>query len=281
MPRSSARLRRLVVVAAFAGLAVPIAQSSAGPAYADDVWGAGKDGPSTVQVHGDHTGTHTGHGSPSGPLGPFTGTSGTHVPTPAEVAQAAACVGAAAGAVVSAAGLDLVGAVVGAAAVGTECGSQPNAAPGTPATPVITTEMVSQAASVTAPRNPPHVEPGHDSLVNIPNNYWTDTEPVADEITVLGVRIPMHWTPTSTTWDFGDGATATGNGVRGADVGTPGTVEHAYDRRGSYAITTSTSYDLTFRLPGHGPQTIHLTAPPSPAVTLPVRELQTRTDYAD
>ncbi|MCW2768556.1 MAG: hypothetical protein JWO11_4515 [Nocardioides sp.] len=48
----------------------------------------------------------------------------------------------------------------------------------------------------------------------------------------------------------------------------------------SYDITTTTTYDLTFVLPGQGAQTIQLTAPASPAVTLPVREIQTRATYA-
>ena len=59
----------------------------------------------------------------------------------------------------------------------------------------------------------------------------------------------------------------------------PVPIEHAYARQGSYAITTSTTYDLTFVLPGQGAQTIALTAPPSPPVTLPVREIQTLVDY--
>jgi hypothetical protein len=47
-----------------------------------------------------------------------------------------------------------------------------------------------------------------------------------------------------------------------------------------YAITTSTDYDLTFVIPGAGQQTIALTSPPSPAVVLPVREMQTLANYA-
>ena len=54
-------------------------------------------------------------------------------------------------------------------------------------------------------------------------------------------------------------------GVEGADVGAPGAVEHAYARQGSYAITTTTTYDLTFVLPGQGAQTIPLDLPAEPA----------------
>ena len=58
----------------------------------------------------------------------------------------------------------------------------------------------------------------------------------------------------------------------------PGAIEHSYARQGSYDITTATTYNLSFVLPGQGAQTIALTAPPSPPVTLPVREIQTVVD---
>ena len=88
-----------------------------------------------------------------------------------------------------------------------------------PARPRVTTEMVVEAARLTAPTSPPHVEPGTVSYVNIPNNYWTESPTVNDSVTVVGQTIPLVWTPTGTTWDFGDGASATGDGVEGADVG--------------------------------------------------------------
>ena len=140
--------------------------------------------------------------------------------------------------------------------------------------------MVVNAARVVAPTSPPHVEPGTLSFVNIPNNYWTDAGVVHTAVTVLGRSIPLTWTPTSTTWSFGDGATGTGDGVKGAGIGAAGAVEHAYAQQGSYAITTATTYSLSFVLPGQGAQTITLTSPPSPAVTLPVSEIQTLVDYA-
>ena len=147
-----------------------------------------------------------------------------------------------------------------------------------PARPRVTTEMVVEAARVTAPTNPPHVEPGTVSYVNIPNNYWTESPTVRDSVTVVGQTIPLIWTPTGTTWDFGDGASATGDGIEGADVGAPGAIEHSYARQGSYDISTTTTYNLSFVLPGQGAQTIALTSPPSAPVTLPVREIQTVVD---
>ena len=100
-----------------------------------------------------------------------------------------------------------------------------------------------------------------------------------DSVTLLGVTIPLRWTPTSTAWSFGDGVAATGNGVPDADLGAPGAIEHSYGRQGSYAITTTTNYDLTFLLPGQAVQTIQLSSPPSPPVTLPVREIASLVSY--
>ena len=140
--------------------------------------------------------------------------------------------------------------------------------------------MVTDAARLTAPTAPPHVEPGDWSFVHIPNNYWTDAPTVQTSVNVLGRAIPLTWTPTGTTWSFGDGGTATGNGIEGAGLGEAGAIEHAYTRQGSYDIATTTTYDLTFVLPGQGAQTVALTSPPSPPVTLPVREIQTRVSYA-
>ena len=164
----------------------------------------------------------------------------------------------------------------------TPCAPTDDPEPGEPpARPQITAAMVTAAASVVAPTSPPHVEPGEVSYVHVPNNYWTDAPTVNNSLTLLGVTIPLRWTPVATTWNFGDGSSATGNGVAGANVGAPGAVEHAYDRQGSYDITTSTAYNLTFVLPGQGAQTVQLTSPPSPAVTLPVGEVQTIVDYVN
>ena len=163
----------------------------------------------------------------------------------------------------------------------TPCAPTDDPEPGQPpAPPRVTAAMVVEAARVTAPVNPPHVEPGNESYVNIPNNYWAESPTVNDAVTVLGRTIPLVWTPTGTTWDFGDGGSATGDGVEGADVGAPGAIEHSYARQGDYDISTATTYNLTFVLPGQGAQTVALTAPPSPPVNLPVGEVQTRVDYA-
>ena len=103
------------------------------------------------------------------------------------------------------------------------------------------------------------------SYVNIPNNYWTESPTVNDSVTVVGQTIPLVWTPTGTTWNFGDGASATGDGVQGADVGAPGAIEHSYARQGSYDISTTTTYNLSFVLPGQGTADPFADCPSQPA----------------
>ena len=253
---------------------------ASGPAYADDVKpniSVTPDGPSSAGVQGTQTTTQTTPGQ-SGYTGSgytdsgFTGTGSSSGGSSTSTSAGATTVP------------STCGSYQGSTFVPYACPADPNpsAAPGPgqpPAPPRVTTAMVVEAARVTAPANPPHVEPGTVSYVNIPNNYWTDSATVNDSVTVVGRTIPLVWTPTSTTWDFGDGGSATGDGVQGADVGAPGAIEHSYARQGSYDISTATTYNLSFVVPGQGPQTITLTAPPSPPVNLPVREIQTLVDF--
>ena len=270
-----------------------VAAFASGPAYADEVptFSGSPDGPNSATIGGSQTTTNTSPGTPgssgsNGSNGSSGGNGGSDAWTNWQgsttshpgwsPASTNACDPAQYGPQGYSTTLVLPG----------PC-SQPSPAapaqPGQPAAPppppVITTEMVVDAAKVTAPTNPPHVEPGTVSYVHIPNNYWTETNPVADAVNVLGQTIALTWTPTGTTWSFGDGSTATGDGVQGAGLGAAGAVEHAYARQGSYDITTTTTYNLSFVLPGQGAQTITLTGTPSPAVTLPVREIQTRVSY--
>ena len=57
-------------------------------------------------------------------------------------------------------------------------------------------------------------------------------------------------------------------GSRVPTSGAPDALEHSYTRQGSYDISTTTSYDLTFVLPGGGAQTVQL-LPAQPARDAP------------
>ncbi|MET0838646.1 MAG: hypothetical protein ABWY19_07695 [Marmoricola sp.] len=157
---------------------------------------------------------------------------------------------------------------------GTFC-ADPDAAP---VVPVVTPEMVTEAAEQVAPKPVANVQPGVRSYVNIPNNYFSEAAPTTIPVTVLGQQIQVTFEPTGDTWDFGDGATATGSGVEDAEVGAAGSVEHAYTRQGSYAIHVSRSYTVRFVLPT-GPSTIaNAFDIAGPDTVLPVGEIQTRVD---
>ncbi|KQZ75469.1 hypothetical protein [Nocardioides sp. Root151] len=144
-----------------------------------------------------------------------------------------------------------------------------------PTTPVVTTEMVVQVARALAPKTQPHVEPATQSYVNIPNNYYADAPDVTRTVNLFGHSIAVRFTGGETTWDFGDGNSATGTGIEGAEVGQAGSVEHGYDRKGEYSVTVSTAYDVSFTLPDGQAVTQQVTGVPGPAAQLQIGEIQT------
>lgn len=162
-----------------------------------------------------------------------------------------------------------------AAFSGTYC-ADPNAVP----VPVVTPQMVTDAAKQVAPKPTAQVQPGARSYVNIPNNYFTEHAESTVPVTVLGQQIQVTFVPAGDAWDFGDGASGEGSGIEDADVGAAGAVEHAYERAGSYAISVSRTYTVRFTIPG-GPITVDdAFTIPGPETDLPVGEIQTRVDDA-
>jgi hypothetical protein len=117
----------------------------------------------------------------------------------------------------------------------------------------ITVEMVMDHAQTTAPTPELHMQPPTAStVVNIPNNFYVQAERSSETLTVLGVAVPVTYTPVSHAWAFGDGEVGSGAGIENAEVGQGGAVEHVYLRRGDYEVTVTTSYSVTFRIPGQG-----------------------------
>jgi hypothetical protein len=160
--------------------------------------------------------------------------------------------------------------------VGSECRG-PNEPTTTP--PVVTEQMVVDAAYAAAPKPAAMVQPGTRSFVNIPNNYYADAQDQTVDVNVLGNTIAVTFKVESVSWDFGDSTSGEGVGAKDARVGAPGAVEHAYARQGDYSITATTSLGVQFTLPTgqqvNTPGAIEMT---SPAVVLPVSEIQTRVD---
>jgi hypothetical protein len=132
-------------------------------------------------------------------------------------------------------------------ATGTEClgaDEEPAAAE-----PQVTEADVVDAAEAAAPDSEVHVEPATESYVNVPNNVYADSDAQTVTVEVLGQAIAVEFAPQRYAWDFGDGGTATGAGVEGADVGAAGAVEHRYRRGGDYGITLTRTFTVSFTLP--------------------------------
>jgi hypothetical protein len=118
-----------------------------------------------------------------------------------------------------------------------------------PPEPQVTEADVVDAAEAAAPDSEVHVEPATESYVNVPNNFYADSDAQTVTVEVLGEVIAVRFAPQRYAWDFGDGGTATGAGVEGAEVGSPGAVEHRYRRGGEYGITLTRTFTVSFTLP--------------------------------
>jgi len=114
-------------------------------------------------------------------------------------------------------------------------------------------------------------------LVNLPTIVYTDPITQAFTTDLLGYPVEVDATPTSFTWDFGDGTdpvttTSPGHPYPDHDVA------HPYTRPGTYTITLTTTYAGRYRmagtttwLPVTGTATTTTTSPPITAVDAPSR----------
>lgn len=114
----------------------------------------------------------------------------------------------------------------------------------------ITIADIADEARKAAPATVVQVQPATKSFVNVPTNFFADTAPLDATVTVLGQTIGLRFVPSGFAWTYGDGATGTGPGVKGAAVGAEGAVEHAYGRSGDVAVTLTRTFDVTYTLPG-------------------------------
>lgn len=114
-------------------------------------------------------------------------------------------------------------------------------------------------------------------LVNLPTIVYTDPVTQAFATALLGFPVEVEATPTTYTWDFGDGTdplttTSPGHPYPDHDVA------HPYTRPGTYTITLTTAYAGRYRmagtttwLPVTGTATTTTTSPPITAVDAPGR----------
>lgn len=88
-------------------------------------------------------------------------------------------------------------------------------------------------------------------LVNIPTIVFTDPAVQSFTTTLLGYPVEVEATPSSFTWDFGDGSdpvTTTSPGHRYPNED----VAYAYPRVGVYTITLTTQFTGRYRVGGSG-----------------------------
>jgi len=114
-------------------------------------------------------------------------------------------------------------------------------------------------------------------LVNMPAIVYTDPTTQAFITDLLGYPVEVEATPTSFTWDFGDGSTpitttSPGHPYPDHDVAYP------YPRPGTYTITLTTAFTGRYRLAGTttwldvvGTATTTTTSAPVTAVEAPTR----------
>lgn len=147
------------------------------------------------------------------------------------------------------------------------------AAPAEAAAPVITPAIVLQAfQEVPLPDAVLTIQPPDGlTLVNFDTNFLTEAEPFVENLTLLTNAVDLDITPTSYTWDFGDGTTRT--------TTTPGApypdleVTHAYERTGTYQLNVTITWSADFRVNGGPWIPVDGTVPiTSPDVALQVQE---------
>lgn len=140
----------------------------------------------------------------------------------------------------------------------------PGGCPEDSITPVLTAE---EFARLPLAPSAVHLQPGDGrALVHYGVIATTDATPQTLTTTILGTPITVTATPTSWTWDYGDGTpprTTTDPGRPYPD--TSGA--HAYDAPGTYLLTVTTTWTGTYQLNGTGPRhtvagTAATTSPP-------------------
>lgn len=136
---------------------------------------------------------------------------------------------------------------------GTVCRSAPDPSESEP--PTVSVADIMDRARALAPTPTFVIEPATKSYVNVPTNVAAEATALTVNVTVLGFTVPVEFTPGDVRWSFGDGGTATGVGIRNADVGESGAVEHVYGRSGDYAVTVTVDYDARILIPGGTPIT--------------------------
>lgn len=140
--------------------------------------------------------------------------------------------------------------------------------------PKVTPQQVVDAARGLAPKPSFVVQPADGSYVNVPNNFYATAPDTTQTINLFGTTIAVHFTGAKLAWHFGDGSSAMGNGIKDAALHQAGAVEHAYLAQGTYDISVTSTYHISFDLFGQHIDN-DIEGQPSDPVSLQVREIQT------
>ncbi len=102
--------------------------------------------------------------------------------------------------------------------------------------------------------SPAHLQPGDGrAIVGMDLIMYTDPTPQTLDTTILGVPVTITATPTTYTWDQGDGQPP----LVTTDPGKPyphQTVARPYLRHGDYTVTLTTTWTGTYRINAAGPE---------------------------
>jgi len=129
-------------------------------------------------------------------------------------------------------------------------------------------------------------QPGPHTLRGNNTNFYANATEQTFNITLLGQKVHITATPTTYTWNYGDGTTLGPTPSHGAPmpedrIGEPTKTSHAYTTTGKYTITLTTHYTGTYTV-NNGP-TLPIPGQgniPSPPLHLTVWRAITR-NYAD
>lgn len=118
--------------------------------------------------------------------------------------------------------------------------------------PEVTPGLVAAALrAIPLPPSALQVQPPNGrTLVNFDTNFFTATREFDRTVVLLGQRVELHIVPSSFTWQFGDGESATTS-----DPGAPYPeldVTHTYLQKGLVGPSVDTTYTAQFRV-GGGP----------------------------
>ncbi len=119
-----------------------------------------------------------------------------------------------------------------------------------------------------------HVQPpGGETLVNLDTIFSTEAERFTEVVRLLGKRITLDITPSTFTWDHGDGTTQTTDTPgrpwkKNQPVGANGLITHLYQSKGAVQPTVTITWTARWKQ-GNRPWqpvngTVTMTSPPVP-----------------